>query len=200
MYKKIIIKDLGLTHWKTTFLAMHEFIKNSSSQSIDEIWFLEHYSIFTHGQVKNHDNIINLNNIPLEYSDRGGRITYHAPGQQIVYFLINIKRRNIYPRCLITLLEKLIINTLKYFSIIGYTINNYPGVYVDNKKICSIGLRIKNGYSLHGLALNVNLDLLPFNYIYPCGNQNIKMTMMADYVSNITMHQVKTVLLKQNFF
>ncbi|CAL4321713.1 Octanoyltransferase [Buchnera aphidicola (Eriosoma lanigerum)] len=198
--KKLIIRDFGLCQWKSSFNAMHEFINNCNSTSIDEIWLLEHYSVFTEGQIKIKENIINLNGIPIEYSDRGGKITYHGPGQQIIYVLINLKKRKMYPRYFIRLLEQIVINTLQYFSIIGYRINNSPGIYINNSKVCSIGLRIKNGYSLHGLSLNVDMDLSPFSYIYPCGNKTMKMTMMAKHHSNITLHQVKSVLLQQLYF
>ncbi|XRX42410.1 MAG: lipoyl(octanoyl) transferase LipB [Buchnera aphidicola (Eriosoma harunire)] len=194
---KYIARDLGITDWTLIVEAMHSFINHYTKSSIEEIWFTEHYSIFTQGPKHNSKHIINLNNIPIKCSDRGGNVTYHAPGQQIIYFLLNLKQRQLYPKKLIFLIEQLVINTLEIFSIIGYRIDTLPGVYVCDKKICSIALRIKNGLSLHGLALNVNMDLLPFNYIYPCGNTNMKMTMMSCYNNNVTMDSVKIVLLDQ---
>ncbi|CAL4042746.1 Octanoyltransferase [Buchnera aphidicola (Tetraneura ulmi)] len=199
--KKVIIRKLGIKHWINTFCDMHNFISKSNLSTLDEIWFLEHYSIFTqgrHGNKINDNEIRCINGISVINSDRGGGITYHGPGQQIIYLLINLKRRKIYPRKMIFIIAEIVLNTLKKFSINGIFNEKNPGIYVDDKKICSIGLRIKNGFSLHGFSLNVDMDLSPFDYINPCGIKGIKMTQMKNLNSNIFFNKVQSVLL-ENF-
>lgn len=198
--KKIIIRRLGIKHWIDTFYDMHNFVSTSNKFTADESWFLEHYSIFTVGRSKNKiiDKEINsINGISVVNSDRGGGITYHGPGQQIIYLLLNLKRRKICPSRIILFISEIVINTLKEFSINGIFNKKNPGVYVNGKKICSIGLRIKNGFSLHGFSLNVDMDLSPFNYIIPCGINGIEMTQMKNLNSNIFFNEVQSVLFKK---
>ncbi|QCI15945.1 lipoyl(octanoyl) transferase LipB [Buchnera aphidicola] len=191
----IIFRHLGLEHWRTTFNKMNAFTTSRNLYTFDEIWFVQHYPIFTKGQLNKDENIIHLNNIPLVCANRGGQITYHGPGQQILYFLINLKRRKISIRELIDIMHKIIIETLKNFSIESYIKKKSPGVYVYQKKICSLGLRVKKGSTLHGLALNVNMDLKPFKYIHPCGDAKINMTQIKDFNPNIQLKDIRTILI-----
>ncbi|CAL4326329.1 lipoyl(octanoyl) transferase LipB [Buchnera aphidicola] len=195
--KIIFFRLLGLENWLTTFNKMNNFTILRNVDTFDEIWFVEHYPIFTQGQMKKKENINFIHNIPIVNSDRGGQITYHGPGQQILYFLINLKRRKINIRQLIDIMEKTVIETLKNFSIKGHVRKKLPGVYVNKKKICSLGLRIKKGSTLHGLALNVNMDLTPFNYINPCGDINIKMTQIKCFHPNIQLKDIRIVLIEK---
>ncbi|QCI20991.1 lipoyl(octanoyl) transferase LipB [Buchnera aphidicola (Hyperomyzus lactucae)] len=195
--KIIIFRNLGLEHWLTTVHKMNNFTILRNLYTLDEVWFVEHYPIFTQGQINKEKNIIFPNNISLVNTDRGGQITYHGPGQQIVYFLINLKRRKISIRQIIDIMQKIIIETLDHFSIKSYTKKKYPGVYVHKKKICSLGLRVKKGSTLHGLALNVNMDLTPFNYIYPCGDVNIKMTQIKDFNLSIQLMDIQKILIQK---
>jgi lipoyl(octanoyl) transferase len=195
--KIIIFRNLGLEHWLTTFSKMNNFTISRNFYTFDEIWFVEHYPIFTQGQINKQNNISVLNNIPLINTNRGGQITYHGPGQQILYFLINLKRRKISIREIIDIMQKIIIETLNYFSIESYTKKKYPGVYAYKKKICSLGLRVKKGSTLHGLALNVNMDLMPFNYIHPCGDPNIKMTQIKDFNLDIQLIDIQIILIEK---
>ncbi|AEO08621.1 lipoyltransferase [Buchnera aphidicola str. Ak (Acyrthosiphon kondoi)] len=198
MQKKIIFfRDLGIEHWLTTVDKMNNFTISRDIYTFDEIWFVEHHPIFTEGQLNNKKNIICAHDIPIEKTDRGGQITYHGPGQQILYFLINIKRRKISIRQLIDIMEQTVIETLNSFCLKAYTKKNSPGVYINEKKICSLGLRIKKGSTLHGLALNVNMNLKPFDYIYPCGDINIKMTQIKDFNVNIELKDIKIILIKK---
>ncbi|WP_422667194.1 lipoyl(octanoyl) transferase LipB [Buchnera aphidicola] len=192
----IILRDLGLQHWLYTFQKMHDFTNNRNINTLDEIWYVEHYPIFTEGCIHKKENIIFLNNIPIVKTDRGGQITYHGPGQQIIYFLINLQRRKIGIRQLINIMQNIIIDTLDSFLIHAYAKKEFPGVYVDQKKISSLGLRIKNGSTLHGIALNIDMDLTPFNYIHPCGDKNIIMTQMKDINKNIKIKEVKILLMQ----
>ncbi|WDR80117.1 lipoyl(octanoyl) transferase LipB [Candidatus Purcelliella pentastirinorum] len=198
LYKNIIIRQLGLNHWVDIFKKMQEFTNKRNSKTLDEIWLVEHYPIYTNGTSSiNKKNIKNINNIPVLLSDRGGKITYHAPGQQIVYILINLKKRKLNVRKLINIINDIVVQTLFHFSILAKINKNIPGIYVKKKKICSFALKIKNGYTYHGFALNININLKPFNNIYPCGNKNIKMTKMQDYKKNIKFNDVKKILIKK---
>jgi len=180
---------------------MHFFTKMRDSYTFDEIWFLEHYPIFTQGLLKKSNLITSnnnvLQNIPIITTDRGGQITYHGPGQQILYFLIDLKRRKITVRDFINIMHDLIIETLDVFFISSHIKKKYPGVYVGKKKICSVGLRIKQGFTLHGLSLNVDMDLTPFKYIHPCGNINMKMTQIKEFNSFITLKDVRFILIEK---
>ncbi|CAL4322178.1 Octanoyltransferase [Buchnera aphidicola (Protaphis terricola)] len=199
--KIIFFKNIGLVNWERSYNNMHFFTKYRNTCTPDELWFVEHYPIFTQGILKNYCLITSKNNfinhIPVVTTDRGGQITYHGPGQQILYFLIDLKRRKINIRKLIDIMHTLIIETLSYFSIKSSIKKNSPGVYVNNKKICSLGLRVKNGCTLHGLSLNVNMDLTPFNYIYPCGNIYIKMTQIKEFNSNLELSELRIILIKK---
>ncbi|QIQ41856.1 MAG: lipoyl(octanoyl) transferase LipB [Buchnera aphidicola (Microlophium carnosum)] len=195
--KIIFFRNLGTEHWLTTVNKMNHFATLRNFYTFDEIWFVEHYPIFTEGYSKERENVIFPNNIPIVKTDRGGQITYHGPGQQVLYFLINLKRRKISIRQLIDIMQKIIIETLNDFSLKAYIKKKSPGVYINNKKICSLGLRIKQGSTLHGLALNVNMDLKPFDYIYPCGDKNIKMTQIKDFIFNVKLKDVQMVLIKK---
>lgn len=193
---KIIIRDLGLQKWEEIAYAMYEFTSSRTIYSKDEIWFVEHYPVFTLGQNSSKEKIYVSKKIPLFFSNRGGQTTYHGPGQQLIYFLIDIMRLGINIRQLINIMEKIVIDTLDNFNITGISMKK-PGIYVKEKKICSLGLRIKHGRSLHGLALNINMDLEPFELIDPCGIPNMKMTQIKKYQPKITCTQVKCILVKQ---
>ncbi|CAL4322261.1 lipoyl(octanoyl) transferase LipB [Buchnera aphidicola] len=198
--KIIFFRNLGLKNWIETFNKMHFFTKIRDNKTFDEIWFLEHYPIFTQGLLnKKYTNKSNQNllyKIPIIDADRGGQITYHGPGQQILYFLIDLTRRKINIRTFIDIMHNSVISTLRFFSIESYIKKNFPGVYVNEKKICSLGLRIKKGFTLHGLSLNVDMDLTPFNYINPCGDANIKMTQVKEFNSFLTLQDIRYTLIK----
>jgi len=196
--KIIFFRNLGIEDWLITVEKMNNFTISRNVYTFDEIWFVEHYPIFTQGQLnQKKENIIFPNNIPLVNTDRGGQITYHGPGQQILYFLIDLKRRKISVRQLIDIMQKTVIETLNTFSIKAYTKKKSPGVYINKKKICSLGLRIKKGATLHGLALNVDMNLKPFNYIHPCGDVNIKMTQIKDFYSNVQFKDIQMILIEK---
>ncbi|WP_343184202.1 lipoyl(octanoyl) transferase LipB [Buchnera aphidicola (Ceratovacuna keduensis)] len=189
--KNFIFKDLGIKKWKNTFYDMKKFLKKK--YIIDQIWFVEHPSVFTLGKNIHSKKYYITKKINTYFTNRGGGITYHGIGQQLVYFLIKLKnRRKIF--FLIYIIKKIIIKTLKYFNIKGYYDKKNPGIYVNKKKICSIGLCIKKGYSMHGFSLNIDMDLFPFKLIIPCNNKNIKMTQMKFYNKNILINNVKKIL------
>ncbi|ANZ22798.1 octanoyltransferase [Buchnera aphidicola (Diuraphis noxia)] len=201
--KIIFFRDLGIEEWSITFKKMHNFTILRDFYTFDEIWFVEHYPVFTQGYAHQKKSLTHINNIPVINTNRGGQITYHGPGQQILYFLIDLKRRNISIRDLIDIMQQIVIKTLNKLSIHqAYTKKKFPGVYVNKKKICSLGLRIKRNFTFHGLSINVNMDLTPFNYIYPCGDINIQMTQIKEFNKDIKLKDLKTVLVTvlSNYF
>lgn len=197
MYKKNIkVRNLGLRNIQNVCASMYNFTIKRKVSTPDEIWLVQHYPVFTVGVSETRYRFLVPNNIPVVFSNRGGKITYHAPGQLIIYVLIDLVRRNFTVRKLITLMQNTIISTLKCFSINSYVLSNFPGIYVNNKKICSMGLRIKKGCSFHGMALNINMNLSPFEYINPCGN-NFKMTQVVDLKPNLYFKIVQLILVKK---
>ncbi|WP_011200990.1 lipoyl(octanoyl) transferase LipB [[Mannheimia] succiniciproducens] len=188
MEQKLIIRQLGIRDYQKTWHEMQEFTDNRTDKSADEIWLVQHPSVFTQGQAGKAEHLLRSTAIPVVQSDRGGQITYHGIGQQIMYVLIDIKRlktqgRDISVRQLVSALEQSVINTLADYGIESYAKADAPGVYIDGKKICSLGLRIRRGCSFHGLALNINMDLEPFHSINPCGYAGLEMAQLADFVS-----------------
>ena len=186
----VIIRNLGLQQYQKVWHQMLDFTNKRTNETKDEIWLVEHYPIFTQGKSGTKDNLFYLGDIPLIQSDRGGQITYHGPGQLIVYLLLDLTRLKIGVKKLVSLIEKSIIETLAIFNIYANTLAKKPGVYVNQDKIASLGLKIKHGFSLHGLSLNVAMDLTPFCQIRPCGLNNIGVTQMKNFVKNITINQV----------
>jgi lipoyl(octanoyl) transferase len=181
---------LGIQDYLPCWEAMRTFTNQRNAHTPDEIWLLEHPPVFTQGQNGKPEHVLEPGMIPIIKVDRGGQVTYHGPGQLIVYPLINIQRRNINIRQLVTLLENTTIELLKHYQIQGLTQLKAPGVYVNQKKIASIGLRIRRGCSYHGLAFNLTMDLEPFSRIHPCGFPELKMTQLTEWVK-------KPVILKE---
>jgi lipoyl(octanoyl) transferase len=194
----VIIKDLKIQSYGQTYQAMHDFTKNRNEHTPDEIWLVEHDPVFTQGKVGKAEHLLNHTDIPVIQSDRGGQITYHAPGQQIMYILFDLKRLKIGIRDIVSYLENSVIQTLAHYGIIAHAKPDAPGVYIDHKKICSLGLHINRGYTLHGLALNIDMDLTPFNNINPCGYAGLQMTQLKDYVSKFNRKEIQQ-LLTDNF-
>jgi len=170
---------------------MQEFINTTNNLQNEEIWLLEHSPVFTNGQAGKSEHILKVTDIPIIKTERGGQITYHAPGQLVGYMMLNLKKRNLSPRTLVNLVEQSISKLLSLYQMPSYTKDKAPGIYVNGKKIASIGFRIRRGWSFHGFALNVNMDLTPFTYINPCGYAGLQMTQIVDETKqNITIEQV----------
>ena len=179
----LIVRQLGLQDYQEIWHKMQGFTDNRNAETIDEVWLVEHYPVFTQGQAGKPEHLLQSGAIPLVQSDRGGQITYHGPGQQVMYVLIDIRRhQNLNVRQLVTALEQSVVRTLADYAIEGYSKVDAPGVYIDGKKICSLGLRIRKGCSFHGLAFNINMDLQPFHYINPCGYAGLEMCQLADFI------------------
>jgi len=187
----ITIRDLGIQNYQTSWQAMLDFNVQRNTTTNDEIWLLEHPPVFTLGDAATQNDLLKPTNIPLVQTDRGGQITYHGPGQLIAYIMFDIKRAHFNVRDFVTALEIALINYLKSFGLTAKSNPHAPGVYIDQAKIASLGLRIRQGYAYHGIALNVDMDLTPFNYINPCGIANQTMTQLKAWQNDVTMQSVK---------
>ena len=175
-----IIKRLGLVEYEPTWRAMQRFTDERNERTADEIWFLEHPPVFTLGMNGNRAHVLAPGDIPVVQIDRGGQVTYHGPGQLVVYPLVDLRRAKLGVRDLVTALERSVINYAAEFGAVAECRRNAPGVYVDGRKLASVGIRVRRGASFHGLAMNVNLDLEPFNRINPCGYEGLEMTRLFD--------------------
>ena len=170
---------------------MQSFTEQRSSDTPDEIWLLEHEPVFTLGRNARKEDILTATDIPIIEIDRGGQVTYHGPGQLIIYLMIDIKRRSLGVRKLVTLIEKSIIDTLQEYQLSASAKKEAPGVYIGNAKIAALGLRIRKGCSFHGLSLNIDMNLAPFKQINPCGYKNLEVIQLSDYIESIELSQVQ---------
>ena len=179
----MLIKSLGLSEYTHVLEAMQAFTENRTSETEDQLWIVAHPKVFTQGMAGKAEHLLVQSDIPVVQVDRGGQITYHGPGQLVIYTLIDFKRRKISVRDLVRKLENSIIRTLDHYHISAKGDVSAPGVYVDGKKIAALGLRIKNGAVYHGLSLNIDMDLTPFSYINPCGYAGLEVTQIANFIS-----------------
>lgn len=175
-----IIRSLIQSDYQTTWDAMRAFTNTRTADTPDEIWFIEHPPVYTLGQNGKREHVLNPQQIPIVQTDRGGQVTYHGPGQLMVYVLLDLRRHQLGVRDLVSALENTIISLLADYAIEASARRDAPGVYVNDAKICSLGLRIRRGCSYHGLAFNVNMDLSPFKGINPCGFSGLAMTQLVD--------------------
>ncbi len=192
----MIIRQLNNSDYVDVWHAMQNFTDNRDENTADELWLVEHPPVFTQGQAGKDEHLLMPGDIPVVKVDRGGQVTYHGPGQQVIYFMINLRRRKMGVRELVTLVEDGIIASMADFGIIAKAKADAPGVYVDNKKVASLGLRIRKGCSFHGLALNVNMDLSPFLRINPCGYQGLEMVQTIDLQGPSSVEQAGDSLVK----
>jgi lipoyl(octanoyl) transferase len=181
----VIIRELGLQPYDTIWRDMQQLTQERTEETPDEIWVLEHLPVYTLGLNGKAEHLLNPGDIPVIQCDRGGQVTYHGPGQLVIYTLLDIKRLKLGIRQLVTLLEQSMITTLAQFGLTAVAKPEAPGVYVNDKKIGSIGIRIKNNASYHGISLNNNMDLSPFNHINTCGFKDLQVTQLADFGINI---------------
>ena len=191
------VRDLGLREYTPVWTAMRSFTEQRSSDTADELWVVEHPPTFTLGQSGDPSHILTAGDIPIVRSDRGGQVTYHGPGQLVVYVLVDIVRCGIGVRALVKSLEQCVINLLSKASLTGQRRANAPGVYVDQRKIAALGIRVKRGCCYHGLSLNVNMDLTPFSHINPCGYPGLEVTQLADLGVDWKVDKVAAGLLEE---
>jgi lipoyl(octanoyl) transferase len=185
-----VIRNLGLQDYETTWQDMQRFTQARNADTADELWIVEHFPVYTLGLNGKREHLLNTGNIPVIDSDRGGQVTYHGPGQLVIYTLLDIKRLNLGVRQLVTILEQAMISTLAQHGITAVSRVEAPGVYVNDKKIGSIGLRIKKNCSYHGLSLNNDMNLRPFDHINTCGYSGLKVTQMSDLGVTIGTNQL----------
>ena len=187
--------DLGEQAYEDTYEQMRSLIKAQSFK--DQVWLLEHPSVFTLGTAADPSNVLNPGDIPVIQTDRGGEVTFHGPGQLVIYFLLDIKSKKIGPKIMVANLQLIIQKVLRHYSIESSFIEGAPGVYVENKKIASIGLRFSGGRSYHGISINVDMNLTPFSLINPCGYEGLEVAQISDFDSNVTLEDVKSVAIKE---
>jgi len=172
--------DFGLCDYRERWQAMSDFTNQRTPETPDQLWLVEHPPVFTQGQAGKPEHLLVPGDIPVVQSDRGGQVTYHGPGQLVAYPLLDLRRLKMGVRDLVTALEQTLVATLADYGIDSAPKPDAPGVYVEGRKIASLGLRVRKGCSFHGLALNVDMDLSPFSRINPCGYQGLAMTQIAD--------------------
>ncbi len=184
---ELVLRELGLVDYQPTLDAMRHFTDTRSADSPDELWLLQHPPVFTQGQAGKAEHVLAPGDIPVIQVDRGGQVTYHGPGQWIMYLMVDMRRRKIGVRDLVTLIEVGIVELLAEYGIRAAAKPAAPGVYVDEEKIAALGLRVRRGCSYHGLALNVDMDLEPFGRINPCGYVGLQVTSMAQQQPGVAL-------------
>jgi lipoyl(octanoyl) transferase len=175
-----VIRRLGRAEYEPTWRAMQSFTEGRVADTPDELWLLEHPPVFTLGQAGRREHLLVDIGVPVVAIDRGGQVTYHGPGQVVVYVLLDLRRRGYGVKELVNRLEQAVVDLLAGFGVVAARRESAPGVYVNGAKIAALGLRIKNGRSYHGLSLNVDMDLAPFSAINPCGYQGLAVTQTRD--------------------
>ena len=191
----VTIRQFGQMDYLPAWEAMREFTDQRTDETEDEIWLLEHPSVFTQGQAGKKEHLLEPGSIPVIQIDRGGQITYHGPGQLICYILLNIRRLNLTIKKLVNLLEQSIIDLLHQYGINSDRRDNAPGIYVDQAKVAALGLRVRKGCTFHGLALNVNMDLEPFSRINPCGFPGMSITQLSELGIDRTTSEINNDLI-----
>ena len=191
----LIIRELGLQPYQQVWQDMQLFTDQRSESTADELWLLQHPPVYTLGKNGKPEHILDSGHIPVVKSDRGGQVTYHGPGQVIVYTLLDLKRMHIGVRELVTRIENSVILLLADYDISANARKDAPGVYVDGRKIAALGLRVRKGRSFHGLALNVDMDLEPFARINPCGYEGLEVTQLSELVDAPDFNEVEKQLL-----
>ena len=186
----VVIKRLGLVEYEPTWREMQTFTDRRDEQTADEIWLLQHPPVYTLGLNGSPEHLLAPADIPVINIDRGGQVTYHGPGQLVVYPLINLRRQGLGVRQLVSALEQSVIDLVTDYGIEAKSRADAPGVYVDGRKLASLGLRIRRGCSYHGLAFNIDMDLEPFSRINPCGFENLEVTQLKDLDGPTDLDQV----------
>lgn len=212
MKEIVIVRNLGMQEYVNILQRMQEFTMKRNTDTIDEVWCLQHPAVFTQGQAGKAEHLLAPGNIPVTKSDRGGQVTYHGPGQLIVYLLCDLNRKQLGIKQLTAIMQQAVVDLLAEYNVVGHTKAEAPGVYVaaaagndilkcdgytSVAKICSLGLRVRKGCSYHGLSLNVAMNLEPFKRINPCGHAGMQMAQLADFVNALDVELVAEQLLTQ---
>ena len=194
MGQSLVVKTLGEEPYTETWQAMKKFTDSREAHAPDEIWFVQHPPVFTLGQAGKVEHLLTPGDIPVVHSDRGGQVTYHGPGQLVCYLLIDVRRRKLGVRDLVTAIEQSIVQLIKAYGVVSESKREAPGVYVDGRKLAALGLRIRKGCSYHGLSLNVDMDLEPFSNINPCGFEGLEVIDMKRLGIDRSMTEVMEAL------
>lgn len=197
MSGQTVLRQLGLQDYQSVWRSMQQFTAERAAQTPDEIWITEHPPVYTLGLNGKPEHLLQVSDIPLLETDRGGQVTYHGPGQLVVYFLADLRRLGMGPRQAVSLLENAMIAGLNQYGIRATARAEAPGVYVGGRKIGALGLRIKRGCSYHGLSLNNDMDLTPFSRINPCGYAGLEVTQLADFGVKIQTHELAVPVVHQ---
>ncbi|MFT5426644.1 MAG: lipoyl(octanoyl) transferase [Gammaproteobacteria bacterium] len=195
MLPELIIRKRGFCDYGETYTAMSQFTDSRDLTTTDEIWCLQHSPVYTLGLNGHRKHIINSGEIPVIETDRGGQVTYHGPGQLMVYLLVDIKRKSISVKDYVHRLEQSVIDMLEVYDVLGHRRESAPGVYVDNKKISALGIRVRKGCSYHGLSLNIDMDLTPYSGIHPCGYSDLEVTQMCEVGIDENLLQITNTLI-----
>jgi lipoyl(octanoyl) transferase len=191
---KPLVRTLGVVEYQSTWDAMKAFTAQRTAETRDEIWLLQHPPTFTQGQAGKPEHLLNAHAIPVVKIDRGGQITYHGPGQIVAYLLLDLRRWKINVRELVRLMEQSVIDLLGKYGVTALGREDAPGVYVGDAKIAALGLKIRNGCCYHGLSLNVDMDMVPFSYINPCGYEGLRVTQAKDQGINVPLETLQVQL------
>ncbi|OGT06527.1 MAG: octanoyltransferase [Gammaproteobacteria bacterium GWF2_41_13] len=194
MNSSLLIRKLGRCDYQLVFAAMQQFTAMRTDTTPDELWLVEHDPVFTQGHAGKAEHLLCPGGIPVVQTNRGGQITYHGPGQLVIYLLVDLRRLNKGIRDFVTAIERSVIQLLADYQIIAESQATAPGVYAGGAKICSIGLKVSRGCTYHGLALNVRMDLSPFSRINPCGFKNLQMKQISDFVPDASIDQTANLL------
>jgi lipoyl(octanoyl) transferase len=193
----IKLKHLGLSDYEPVWRAMQNFTDQRHEETLDELWTVEHPPVFTQGQAGKAEHILNSGDIPIIQVDRGGQVTYHGPGQIVIYPLIDLKRHKIGIKALVNGIEEALIQTMADYGIQAKRKEKAPGVYVDSKKIASLGLRVRKGCTFHGLAFNIRMDLEPFQRINPCGYAGLEVVQLSELNAAVELAKVQETLINK---
>jgi lipoyl(octanoyl) transferase len=188
----LLIRRLGRAEYEPVWRDMQVFTDTRTAATPDELWFLEHPPVFTQGRNGKPEHLLETGDIPVVHVDRGGQVTYHGPGQLVVYTLLDINRRQLGVQSLVSLLEQAVIDLLSDYGVHAQRRPKAPGVYVEGRKIAALGLRVRKGCTFHGLSLNVDLDLAPFSMINPCGMQGLEVTRLSDLGIGLSVDESAT--------
>lgn len=186
----IQLRYLGQRDYASVWGEMRAFTDTRTPATVDELWLVEHPPVYTLGQAGKPEHLLNPGVIPVVHSDRGGQVTYHGPGQLVAYPLLNLKRRKLGVRDAVNCIENAVIAFLASYNLTSMARADAPGVYIEGRKIASLGLRVRRGCTYHGVALNIHMDLTPFLNINPCGYVGLEMTQLSDWVPGITLADV----------
>lgn len=193
----VSVDNLGLCDYQPVWKAMQDFTDSRDTNTDDQIWLVEHPPVFTQGRGGRPEHLLNVGDIPVVQTDRGGQVTYHGPGQLVVYPLIDLKRRHMGIRRMVSLLEQAVVDVLNDHHLTAHARRDAPGVYVGEAKIASLGLRVRHGACYHGLSLNIDMDLSPFDRINPCGYAGMAVTDMRSLGISDSFSRIKQQLLSK---